>query len=243
MRTCNCCGIEKQESEFYNRSDGQIIRVCKACILADRKRYYKEHRQEIAGMRKRHYRMHKEEEIGRSRRYRETHREERSKWGKRYYKLHGKERAEQHKLWVKTHKEEMAEYQKRYRETHKQEIAEMRKRYREIHKEEIAKGIRRWEKTPEGKAADRRRKTQRRSMLENILATLTANEWNEILTAHGFRCAYCGRPFSESLRATQDHVIPLSRGGNRVAENVVPAYGPCNSSKGAKIMETEGILQ
>ena len=49
-----------------------------------------------------------------------------------------------------------------------------------------------------------------------------------------YRCQYCGRAGIE-LRPrealTRDHVIPLSRGGLNVWENVVTACSPCNTRK------------
>lgn len=44
-------------------------------------------------------------------------------------------------------------------------------------------------------------------------------------------CVYCGAP-AESV----DHIIPLARGGWEHPDNLVPACGPCNSSKGAKVL-------
>jgi 5-methylcytosine-specific restriction endonuclease McrA len=46
-------------------------------------------------------------------------------------------------------------------------------------------------------------------------------DWN-------YACAYCG---VQPGRLTQDHVIPLSRGGIHSASNVVPACHRCNCSK------------
>ena len=45
----------------------------------------------------------------------------------------------------------------------------------------------------------------------------------------GWRCVYCG---TSSGRLTLDHVIPRSRGGDSVWENVVTACAPCNHRKG-----------
>lgn len=45
-----------------------------------------------------------------------------------------------------------------------------------------------------------------------------------------WRCAYCGRSLSYKT-ATQDHVIPLSRGGTGWPSNLVPACQTCNSKK------------
>jgi 5-methylcytosine-specific restriction endonuclease McrA len=58
---------------------------------------------------------------------------------------------------------------------------------------------------------------------------LTAEQWLAIKELFGNCCAYCGR---QMQRLTQDHVIPLTKGGNHTATNVVPACQSCNSRKG-----------
>jgi 5-methylcytosine-specific restriction endonuclease McrA len=50
----------------------------------------------------------------------------------------------------------------------------------------------------------------------------------------GWQCAYCG---SESHRLTLDHVVPRSRGGASVWENVVASCAPCNHRKGDRLLE------
>ena len=50
----------------------------------------------------------------------------------------------------------------------------------------------------------------------------------------GWRCAYCG---TTSSRLTLDHVVPRSRGGDSVWENVVTACAPCNLRKGNRTVE------
>ena len=50
----------------------------------------------------------------------------------------------------------------------------------------------------------------------------------------GWRCVYCGDGTS---RLTLDHVVPRSRGGESVWENVVTACGPCNLRKGDRLLE------
>jgi len=46
----------------------------------------------------------------------------------------------------------------------------------------------------------------------------------------GARCHYCGRPV-EFAEMTADHVVPHSRGGKTVLENLVCCCKPCNSAK------------
>jgi len=50
----------------------------------------------------------------------------------------------------------------------------------------------------------------------------------------GWRCVYCG---SSGGRLTLDHVVPRSRGGNSVWENVVTSCAPCNLHKGDRTLE------
>lgn len=57
--------------------------------------------------------------------------------------------------------------------------------------------------------------------------------WNQVVSAHGSACVYCGDANADSL----DHVIPRSRGGDDHPSNLVPACRPCNSSKGARTPE------
>jgi len=54
----------------------------------------------------------------------------------------------------------------------------------------------------------------------------------------GWRCVYCG---SEGNRLTLDHVVPRSRGGASVWENVVTSCAPCNHRKGDRLLEETGM--
>jgi 5-methylcytosine-specific restriction endonuclease McrA len=55
----------------------------------------------------------------------------------------------------------------------------------------------------------------------------------------GWRCVYCG---SSSGRLTLDHVVPRSKGGESVWENVVTACAPCNLRKGDRLLEETGLI-
>ena len=54
----------------------------------------------------------------------------------------------------------------------------------------------------------------------------------------GWRCAYCG---ATTARLTLDHVVPRSRGGESVWENVVTSCAPCNLRKGNRTVEEAGM--
>ena len=64
--------------------------------------------------------------------------------------------------------------------------------------------------------------------LEDLCPTLRVRRWRQSLHLVTDRCClYCGDR-SESI----DHVHPLSRGGESITENCVPACLSCNGSKG-----------
>jgi 5-methylcytosine-specific restriction endonuclease McrA len=53
-----------------------------------------------------------------------------------------------------------------------------------------------------------------------------------------WRCQYCG---TDGGKLTLDHVVPRSRGGDSVWENVVTSCAPCNLRKGSRTLEEAGM--
>jgi 5-methylcytosine-specific restriction endonuclease McrA len=61
-----------------------------------------------------------------------------------------------------------------------------------------------------------------------------------IYTRDGFKCQFCGQRFdSEDL--TFDHVLPRSRGGRTVWENIVTCCVPCNKGKADRTPAEAGM--
>lgn len=71
-----------------------------------------------------------------------------------------------------------------------------------------------------------RRRARKRGVACN---DLTAAQWKEIKAAYKHCCAYCGQ---KCRLLTQDHIIPLSGGGQHTASNIAPACKSCNCKKG-----------
>jgi len=107
-------------------------------------------------------------------------------------------------------------------------------RYREQHRDQCLARMRRYysERPEIFRAISARRRANDHG--HAIVSDLTDDQWQEILARFEHRCAYCGK---ESARITQDHVIPLSRGGDHTASNVLPACRSCNSRKGRLLLE------
>jgi hypothetical protein len=61
-------------------------------------------------------------------------------------------------------------------------------------------------------------------------------DYEAILAEHGMVCHICGAGIPARRDLNYDHVIPLTRGGAHVQENILPAHKFCNQSKGNKLM-------
>lgn len=115
--------------------------------------------------------------------------------------------------WREVNAERAREANRLWYAEHRDEVREYRRRYRETNRDAI-------------RTSNNRRKALHRGAEVN---DLTGAEWTAIKAAYGHRCAYC---HVKPKRLTQDHVIPLAKGGHHTASNVVPACQPCNSRKG-----------
>lgn len=62
------------------------------------------------------------------------------------------------------------------------------------------------------------------------------SDWRELIALYGNKCAYCLKKF-DSADLEQDHVEPISKGGQHSMYNVVPACRPCNRHKASSYIE------
>jgi len=83
--------------------------------------------------------------------------------------------------------------------------------------------------------------SRRARIAQSPLNDLTAAQWQEIKTAYQFRCVYC---HLKTVALTQDHIIPISKGGPHMASNIVPACRSCNSRKsnGVPLVPVQPLL-
>lgn len=105
--------------------------------------------------------------------------------------------------------------------------------YARRHSRAIVQRVTAWRKGNPGKLRDYSRAwaQRRRARKANAEGRFSAAEWTAMVKAHRNRCAYCRRQFR---RLTQDHVVPLTRGGRHDATNIVPSCRSCNSRKGQR---------
>jgi 5-methylcytosine-specific restriction endonuclease McrA len=63
---------------------------------------------------------------------------------------------------------------------------------------------------------------------------------NALFARDRFLCMYCGQSFHKP-QLTRDHVLPVSKGGRDIWENVVSACLPCNVRKGGRTPQQAGM--
>jgi 5-methylcytosine-specific restriction endonuclease McrA len=135
----------------------------------------------------------------------------------RYYIAHRDERIAIARKWQAAHPDMRRASTKRWQAAHPGYILEHSKKWNAAH--------------PKERAIVRSRCRAARAKCS--VNDLTVTQWQERVAEYGGLCGYCRQPMGE---VTQDHMTPLTRGGNHTLSNVVPACQSCNSRKYTKTL-------
>lgn len=65
---------------------------------------------------------------------------------------------------------------------------------------------------------------------------LSLEAWKSCMVYFRGCCAYCGKPEGRAAadKLDRDHLVPISKGGKTVKNNVIPACRKCNRGRGNK---------
>jgi 5-methylcytosine-specific restriction endonuclease McrA len=131
------------------------------------------------------------------------------------------------KAYYAAHREEAKSAAKAWAAANRDRVLACRQQYLESHREQEKQRARRWSAANPDRVKHNNRLRKARSKGATV-CTLTLIQWEAIVAAYGGRCAYCG---CLPAHLQMDHVVPLRKGGQHTAENVVPACRPCNARK------------
>lgn len=148
--------------------------------------------------------------------------------------------------WSASHPDLVAERSKDYRQRNAASESARRRRYYAANRTAAIAAAVEWgranpelrkrtsrkykQSNPERIRADVETRRARKASVDT--RRFTAADWTRLCARHDLCCVYCG----ERTSLTQDHIIPISRGGRHAEGNIVPACQPCNSSKGSKLL-------
>jgi 5-methylcytosine-specific restriction endonuclease McrA len=244
-KVCACCGIWKQHADyaFTKSPNGMRFATCCSCPVGKRLAYQREFRQSQAALRPRLKPGPKPLP-----RLAEPPPEKRcgicgdTKASTEFYRRasspdclhpHCKVCAAAYTAeWKDGRKEHLAAYWERWYSQNREEVCEKAKgRYDTVTRREYG---RRWRAA----RPDLHRAQYRRYRNRKVSAPggHTHEEWLALKARYDYCCLRCGKHEPE-IALTEDHVIPLARGGSDDIGNIQPLCKPCNSSKNAKTID------
>lgn len=117
---------------------------------------------------------------------------------------------------------------KRYKEK-REHILKVNSEWRNNNREYFRNLVNSWRKNNRDKV--RLYCNNRNSIQRGSFGKLKQDEWEQIKKDFKYMCAICGKKEPE-IKLTIDHIIPVSKGGSNLIENIQPLCRLCNSIKG-----------
>lgn len=77
---------------------------------------------------------------------------------------------------------------------------------------------------------------RRRALKKGALGIHSQGEWETLKAQYNWTCPACGKK-EPGIKLTEDHIVPLDKGGSDNIENIQPLCRSCNSKKHCKVIK------
>lgn len=138
--------------------------------------------------------------------------------------------------WRKNNPERAKEIQQKYREVNKEKVLQSKNRWADANPEKLKQIRRDWYLLNKDRKREYTRK--RRNIQFDAEGSHTQGEWETLKKQYGYTCPSCHLKEPE-IKLTEDHIIPLVKGGSDFIENIQPLCGSCNCKKHTKTIKYE----
>jgi hypothetical protein len=215
-KVCRECKRELPATkEYFNKNNGNkdgLDGMCRECKAEYKKQYCLKNKDAIAEKGKQYREKNKEREFKRKKQYRMNNKGLLDKYSKKYQSENEEYIRDYKKQSYLKNKEKVLERNKQWREKNQERIKKITKEYRDRNPDKV-----------------KIMKQRHRALKRQLPATLTMKQWENCLKHFDYKDAYTGLPME---KASQDHLVPLSKLGQYTVDNIIPCEKSINSSKG-----------
>lgn len=142
--------------------------------------------------------------------------------------------------WKLDHPEHVKEWQRKYYWDNHERVLELKRKYTDKNREVLRKRSLSWRANNLEREKNRKsiyqknnrdkdliNKQKRLALKKSLYANFSTIDWKNTQNYFEYKCAYC----DSNEKLTQDHFVPLTKGGEYTINNIIPACGRCNFSK------------
>lgn len=140
-----------------------------------------------------------------------------SRMAREKYQYNKENNIERSKAWRRNNLERSKRYDEKYRAKNPEKRKKWNKQYRIRHADRV-------------RITEARKGRTRREQINKTIDQITPEQWSQIQKKQKGKCYYCS---THPKVMEMDHVVPLKKGGEHSADNIVGCCKSCNSRKQA----------